>query len=286
MPRKSKRQLHYSKTPSGEWTDRDKRQKSVDEEEKSEIIMEADVRDEESGDESRFIDKLDLPTIADLFQLCKSACGSRKMSVLLYMLLRYLDHNWKQIDDLFQTIGAYRCETAHKWTKVFINNDLEVFDEQGRDGNNCGSFYDMFPEIETEAKVFAFESCSHKSADFTALDLANFIDTKFYEISQTAKVTDVLVRSVESCRLDLRRWGAKFQPNSQRPYFEGHERPDVVAHRQEFVSYFLQNKNQYYTITNDDQPKWVVPSQNPRVLICKFHTFFQHFRENNEFFLF
>ena len=81
----------------------------------------------------------------------------------------------------------------------------------------------MFPELETEAKVFAFESCSQKSADFTTLDLANFIDTKFYEITQTAKVTDVLVRSVESCQLDFRRWGAKFRPNSQRPHFEGHE---------------------------------------------------------------
>ena len=60
---------------------------------------------------------------------------------------------------------------------------------------------------------------------------------------------------MESCRRDLRRWSAKFQSNFQRPYFEGHERPDVVAHRQGFVSYFPQNKNQYYTITNDDQPK-------------------------------
>ena len=217
--------------------------------------MEADICDEESGDESDFTSKLDIPTVGDLFQLCKTACGSRKISVLLYMLLRHLGHKWAQIDDLFQAIGAYRCETAHKWAKVFINYDREVFDEQGRGGKHCSSFYDMFPDLETEAKVFAFESCSQKSADFTTLDLANFIDTKFYEITQTVKVTDVLVRSVESCRLDLRRWGAKFRPNSQRPYFEGHERPDVVAHRQEFVSYFHQNKDQYYTITNDDQPK-------------------------------
>ena len=36
------------------------------------------------------------------------------MSVLLYMLLRYLGHKWTQMDDLFQAIGAHRCETAHK----------------------------------------------------------------------------------------------------------------------------------------------------------------------------
>ena len=160
-----------------------------------------------------------------------------------------------------------------------------MFDEQGGGGKHCSSFYDMFPESKTEAKVFAFESCSQKSADFTTLDMANFIDTKSYEITQTAKVSDTLVRSVESCRLDLRRWSAKFRPNSQRPYFKGHERSDVVAHRQEFTSYFLQNKNQYYTITDDDQPKWVVPAQNSRVLICKFHVSPQHSTQKNEFLL-
>ena len=66
---------------------------------------------------------------------------------------------------------------------------------------------------------------------------------------------------------------------------KGHERSDVVAHRQEFTSYFLQNKNQYYTVTDDDQPKWMVPAQNPPVLICKFHIFPQHSTQNNEFLL-
>ena len=177
MPPKSKRQLHYYKTLSGRWKERNKRQKSVDEGDEPAIILEADICDEEWGDESDFTDKLDLPTVDDLFQLCKTACSSRKLSVLLCMLLGYLGHKWTQIDDLFQAIGVYRCETAHKWVRVFISNDLEVFDEQERGDKHCSSFYNMFPELETEAKVFAFESCSQKSAAFTALDSANFIDT-------------------------------------------------------------------------------------------------------------
>ena len=129
MPPKSKRQLHYYKTLSSRWKERNKRQKSVDEGDEPAIILEVDIRDEELGDESDFTDKLDLPTIGDLFQLCKTACSSRKVSVFLYMLLRYLGHKWTQIDDLFQAISAYRCETVHKWVKFFINNDLEMFDE-------------------------------------------------------------------------------------------------------------------------------------------------------------
>ncbi len=63
-----------------------------------------------------------------------------------------------------------------------------------------------------------------------------------------------LIRSERSCRLDLPRWGAKFEASSQRPYFEGHERDDVVKHRNEFINYFLAHKDFYYTITDGDIP--------------------------------
>ena len=160
-------------------------------------------------------------------------------------------------------------ETAHQWAESFLSGDLEVLDEEGRGGKHCESLFDVFPELETEAKAFAIKCCSRKTADFTVVDLANFVDRKLYEITQTVKATDCLVHSIESCRLDLRRWGAKFRANSQRPYFEGHERADVVAHRQEFVTYFRERKDQYYTITEGEQPAWQIPIQKPTILICK-----------------
>ncbi|CAF1468798.1 unnamed protein product [Didymodactylos carnosus] len=59
------------------------------------------------------------------------------------------------------------------------------------------------------------------SDDFKVTDLAQFIDTTYYELTSIKKQTgDDLTRSERSCRLDLRRWGAKFKANSQRPYFE------------------------------------------------------------------
>lgn len=79
-----------------------------------------------------------------------------------------------------------------------------------------------------------------------------------------------LIRSLPACQLDLRRWGARFSKNSQRPYFEGHERTDVVAHRTQFINYFLERKDSYYTVTDGDKPVWQIPTQNPRcVLICE-----------------
>ena len=61
-----------------------------------------------------------------------------------------------------------------------------------------------------------------KTSEFKAVDLCNFIDAKFYEVTGLKKnINDPYVRSERSCRLDLRRWGAKFEKNTQRPYFEG-----------------------------------------------------------------
>ena len=74
-----------------------------------------------------------------------------------------------------------------------------------------------------EEKAFAIGACSQRAATFTASDLAHFIDTRFYELTQTIKTNNQLVRSEKSSRLDLRRWGAKLEANSQRLYFEGHE---------------------------------------------------------------
>ena len=86
-----------------------------------------------------------------------------------------------------------------------------------------------FPILKVNAKAFAVAACLQKSAEFKAMHLAQFIDKKFYELTETQKKSsDDLIRSERSCRLDLRRWGAKFEANTQRPYFEGHEREDVI----------------------------------------------------------
>ncbi|CAF5128939.1 unnamed protein product, partial [Rotaria sp. Silwood1] len=69
---------------------------------------------------------------------------------------------------------------------------------------------------------------------------------------------------------------AKFDANSQRPYFEGHERDDV------------------YTITDGETPMWNVPTRNPhRILLFHDESTFRSgevspkrwfFQENTPFF--
>ncbi|CAF1609951.1 unnamed protein product, partial [Didymodactylos carnosus] len=122
---------------------------------------------------------------------------------------------------------------------------------------------------EADAKAFVVQACSQKSGEFKALELAQFINEKYYELTGIKKqIGDDFIRSERSCHLDLRRWEAKSEANSQRPYFEGHERDDVVKHRNEFIGYFLAHKDYYYTITDGEISMWKIPIQNPhRILI-------------------
>jgi len=47
--------------------------------------------------------------------------------------------------------------------------------------------------------------------------LAKFIDDRFYELTKLKKNTQQLVRSIESCKLDLRRFGAKYTAGFYQP---------------------------------------------------------------------
>ena len=75
---------------------------------------------------------------------------------------------------------------------------------------------------------------------------------------------------MESCRLDLRKWSARFEKNTNRPYFEGHDRPDVVSRRHQFMHHFLTNEDKYYRVSSDENPVWITRKTVPgTILICK-----------------
>ena len=99
-----------------------------------------------------------------------------------------------------------------------------------------------------------------KKRVFKVNDLANFVTERYKEIEPNNELeNDELIRSESSCRADLIRWGAKWDHNKNRPYFEGHEREDVVIEREKFIDYFYQNKSLYYTVTPGPFFPWVTP---------------------------
>ena len=139
-------------------------------------------------------------------------------------------------------------------------------DERGRQRKDA--FWDCYPDLEIDARQFVVEECSRKEATFTAEALAKFVDERFYQLNILQKLGSGLIRSVQCCRLDLHRFGAKYTGNSSRPYFLGHEREDVVKHREKFVRYFLQQKDHFYTITDDASAQWKNPQPRPAILFC------------------
>lgn len=228
--------------------------------------------------ESSFNEVILLTDIGDLAEMCKSTCDTKYLSTLLYMSLRHFNIKWQDTDDFLKNIGLMTAQTCHKWATVFMRGEYEEFSGDLRGGKHVDSFFDVFPEIEVDAKAFVIQACSRKTGEFKALYLAQFIDDSYYTLMGIQKqIGDGFIRSERSCRLDLRRWGAKFEANSQRPYFEGHERADVVKHRNEFINHFLKDKGFYYTITDGETPTWRMPTLNPaKIIICK---------HSNEYFL-
>ncbi|CAF1250957.1 unnamed protein product, partial [Didymodactylos carnosus] len=188
---------------------------------------------------------------------------------MIYMILRHLTLSWRDTDQFLSSFGTIGILTCHKWAKTFLCEDFNDSVSENRGGKHTDGFYDVFPQLEIQGRAFVVDVCAQKSSSFKAADLATFIDERYYKINNLKKSANNLIRSIESCRLDVRRWGGRHEANSNRPYFEGHERADIIAHRKEFIQHFLSRKAEYYTITNDESPKWVIRTTPRRtILIC------------------
>lgn len=184
----------------------------------------------------------------------------RIFSTIIYMLLRYFNVDYKTTSECMDTIGCTTIYTAHSWASSVIEEDdtcLILRDKRG--GFKKQQLYTMFPDLEFEAKAFSIERASQKNAEFSVLDLAKFITERYQEETGIELETGKLIRSESSCKLDLLKWGAKWDSLKKKPYFEGHERSDVVEQRNRFVSYFYNNKNLFYQQTREmNSLEWLV----------------------------
>jgi hypothetical protein len=147
-----------------------------------------------------FMEKLTLPNIKDLAEMCRLKCNTKYLSVLLYMSLRYFKIKWNDIDKYLESIGFMTAETSHKWADIFLDGDHKEFTRDSRGGKHSDSFYDIYPEIEVDAKAFVAEKCSQKSGEFKAMDLVRFINEKYCELNDIdEQVGGGYIRSERSC---------------------------------------------------------------------------------------
>ena len=137
-------------------------------------------------------DKINILDICDLFEIVKNYTSIRSLSVLIYLSLTHFGVSWRKTDLFLRQIGSFGAETCHKWGEVFLNSELDQFLEDGRGGQREPSFYDVFPKLENIAKLYALEACQMKSASFTSLELAQYLDKQYYDLTENVRALENL----------------------------------------------------------------------------------------------
>jgi hypothetical protein len=200
----------------------------------------------------------------------------RVLSLIVYLVLKLSDVCFTSCEHIFYSLSLLTIRSCNEWVSTIIDeDDVCVVLRDKRGTHKRSKFYDSFPELEGEAKAYALKRASEKKSNFDAHELSVFIDKRFREIHQLERDfveldENKLIRSKESCRADLLKWGARYDKNSCRPYFEGHEREDVVIDRKNYVNYFVENKDFFYYPKYDVVSKcheWVKPMRNIKILL-------------------
>ena len=74
-----------------------------------------------------FNEKLLVTDIGDLAEICKSKCGLKNLSTLVYMSLRYFNLKWEDADDFLKNICLMTAQTCHKPATLFLKGDYQEF---------------------------------------------------------------------------------------------------------------------------------------------------------------
>lgn len=198
----------------------------------------------------------------------------RILSVLIYLLLRLVSIQFRVCRDILGQLNLLSIQYCHSWLLTIIDeDDLCVILRDKRGNYKRIKFYDNFPDLEKEAKAYAVFRANEKNSSFTVNELASFVNRRFRELNEDLIQNmqlepDQLVRSEESCRIDLLKWGARFEKNSNRPYFEGHEREDVVNARKQFLDFFEDRKDHYfYPQYISNGLCWNIPCRKIRIIL-------------------
>lgn len=223
---------------------------------------------------------IDFQTVLDLINIMidlvpnYNAIHRRLISLIIYFILRLTNCTYEICESILIQLNLMSIRSCTTWVHISVDEgDICVVLRDKRGSYKRIDFYDLFPELEKEAKTFALEGASSKHSGFDVKKLSEFVNKRFRELyeqsfEKTFEYGD-LVRSQESCRVDLLKWGAKWDKNANRPYFEGHEREDVVKSRVEFVNYFSKNKDLYYYPKHDENNNlvWNKPTRKMRILL-------------------
>ena len=184
IPHKSKRKYRATIAATRRWaTD----SVSISAEDSDEEII-IDLNDLSAKEQLEFSlgGNIDVSDIEDLFEIVKNQTSIRSLSVLVYLSITYFGVTWRKVDIFLKELGALGAEICNRWSDVFIQGDLNKFFEDNRGGKRGLSFFDIYPELESMAKLYAFESRKRKSSSFIALELAQYLNKQCYKLTGKA----------------------------------------------------------------------------------------------------
>jgi hypothetical protein len=159
--------------------------------------------------------------------------------------------NYEPFFKLFNLLSVKHCKIHYD---NFISNEISALFDTGNGGKRTEGIYDIYPELENIARIYAYQETKKKSANFTVKHLADFITEQYKLLSEDKSLADgEHIRSITSCRQDLFRWGCINDENKQMPYAQGHEDHEVVEYRKSFVKELDERKNLYYIVAEEDE---------------------------------
>lgn len=120
--------------------------------------------------------------IGYLLEFCQQQGSYKKISLLLCMTWWHFKMNCRDISKFWQQMRGTSRQTSHPWAKIYVNGDIIELNCDSPGVKFFESFYDVFPRIENEAKLFALKEFQKLSSSLTAVDLRNFY---WYEIFRT-----------------------------------------------------------------------------------------------------
>jgi hypothetical protein len=146
-------------------------------------------------------------------------------------------------------------------------------------GKFIPSFYEYFPEMEFEAKAFVEEETQKTECTFNVFQLANHINEKYKELTNSKMDPGDLIRSESILRMDLKLWGYNYVRNSKRAFYKGHENDENIEEREKLVDYFIDRIRHYYLV--DENNLWKSPDEKPCVIFFQDESTFRNLEQHH-----
>ena len=80
--------------------------------------------------------------------------GLKGLSVFICLTLRHLNISYQETCTFLKYIGSLSGQIARKWSDSFLHGRFDEFVGDARGGERGDSFYDVYPELEMEAREF------------------------------------------------------------------------------------------------------------------------------------